>query len=202
MKDCPGCDGKVSPEAVWCPHCGHPVGVKWTLPEVEQVNPTLTGTMTRLVICFVLGLILFLGYQEWNRRQVETSPASVPVRPSPPPTVMLAPPAETQPSQPTQPTQPIIAISNPPDQQPPPLQTGQASVDDHKIDDQGETPKLSPYVIPFIAYEGTARRIIISVTFNDSVTAPMVLDTGATGMLISSKLAKNLGSSVRTKERY
>ena len=193
IKGCPGCGGKVAPEAVWCPHCGQPVRVKWTLPEVERVNPSPTGTMTRLITFLVLGLILFLGYQEWNRRQVETSPASVPVRPPPPPTVMPEPPAETQPSQPTQPTQPTIALSNPPDQQPLPLQTGSASVDDRKVDGQGEKQKLSRYEIPFEAYEGASKRIIISVKFNDSVTAPMLFDTGAPGMLISPKLAEKLG---------
>lgn len=152
--------------------------------------------MTRLVIGVVLGLILFMGYQEWNRRQAETSPASVPVRHSPSPPAIPAPPAETQPLQPTQPpqpTQPTIAFSNPPDQQPPPLQTGQASVSDRKLDGDGAKPKLSRYEIPFEAYEGGAKRIIISVTFNDSVTAPMLLDTGAPGMWLSLKLAEKLG---------
>ena len=183
---CPKCGGKVSPEAKWCPRCGYSLGVKWTSPEVEQVNPTPTRMKTRLIAFLALGLILFLGYQEWNRRQAETSPASASVSPSPPPpTAVPAPPAETQPSQPTQPTQPTIAISNPPHQQPPPLQTGQASVDDRKLDGQEKKQQRSRYEIPFEAYEGAAKRIIISVTFNDSVTAPMMLDTGAPGMLIS-----------------
>lgn len=49
---------------------------------------------------------------------------------------------------------------------------------------------LKRYVIP---YAGTARRIIIPVTFNRRVTAPMLLDTGAPGMHISVRLAKRLG---------
>jgi hypothetical protein len=53
--------------------------------------------------------------------------------------------------------------------------------------------KLRRYEVPYKAYEGTARRIIISVAFNDAVTAPMVLDTGATGMHISVNLAEKLG---------
>ena len=160
---------------------------------MERVNPIPTGTRTRLIAFLVLGLILFVGYQGWDRRQVETSPASVPAMPPPPPTVMPAPPAETQPSQPSQPTQPTVALSDPPDQQPSPLKTGQAPVEDRKLDGQGEKQKLNRYVIPFEAYEGASKRIIISVTFNDSVTAPMLIDTGAPGMLISPKLAEKLG---------
>ncbi len=50
--------------------------------------------------------------------------------------------------------------------------------------------KVKKYVIP---YGRTARRIIIPVTFNRSITVPMLLDTGAPGMLISTKLAEKLG---------
>ena len=57
----------------------------------------------------------------------------------------------------------------------------------------GEKPKLSSYEVPFEAYEGTAQRVIVSVTFNDSVTVPMVIDTGAPGLVISAPLAKKLG---------
>jgi hypothetical protein len=46
------------------------------------------------------------------------------------------------------------------------------------------------YVVP---YEGTARRIVVPVTFNHRVTAQMLLDTGATGMHISLDLANRLG---------
>jgi hypothetical protein len=47
--------------------------------------------------------------------------------------------------------------------------------------------------VPYRAFEGTSRRIIIPVTFNDSVTAPMLLDTGSPGLLISPSLAGRLG---------
>lgn len=47
--------------------------------------------------------------------------------------------------------------------------------------------------IKYKAYEGSARRIIIPVTFNGSVTVPMLLDTGAPGLVISPKLANKLG---------
>ncbi len=41
--------------------------------------------------------------------------------------------------------------------------------------------------------EGSTRRVIIPVKFNDRVTAPMALDTGAPGMVISVELAAKLG---------
>lgn len=55
------------------------------------------------------------------------------------------------------------------------------------------SPELKKYVIPYTAYEGTARRIIIPVTFNRRITVPMLLDTGAPGMHISPGLAEKLG---------
>ena len=61
------------------------------------------------------------------------------------------------------------------------------------LENWGEKPKLNSFEVPFEAYEGTAQRVIVSVTFNDSVTVPMIVDTGAPGLLISSKLAKKLG---------
>ncbi len=50
--------------------------------------------------------------------------------------------------------------------------------------------KLKRYIVP---YAGVARRIIIQVTFNNSITVPMLLDTGAPGMHISIRLAEKLG---------
>jgi hypothetical protein len=50
------------------------------------------------------------------------------------------------------------------------------------------------YEVPYIARDAVgALRIIIPVTFNDSVTAPMALDTGAPGMIISTGLAERIG---------
>lgn len=50
--------------------------------------------------------------------------------------------------------------------------------------------ELKHYAVP---YTGSSRRIIIPVTFNNRVTAPMLLDTGAPGMHISYELAEKLG---------
>ncbi len=58
--------------------------------------------------------------------------------------------------------------------------------------DKRAKQKLKRFVIPYKAYEGTARRIIIPVTFNNLITAPMLLDTGAPGMHISYRLAEKL----------
>ena len=60
-------------------------------------------------------------------------------------------------------------------------------------ENNGEEQKPKRYEIPYKAYEGTAKRVIISVTFNDSVTASMTLDTGAPGMVIFPQLAEKLG---------
>lgn len=53
--------------------------------------------------------------------------------------------------------------------------------------------KSQRYQVPYEPFEGTARRIIVPATLNGSVTAPMAVDTGAPGMLISYKLAEKLG---------
>lgn len=49
------------------------------------------------------------------------------------------------------------------------------------------------YKIPFTAYEGSARRIIVPVTINSTVTAQLAIDTGSPGMIISEGLAKKTG---------
>jgi hypothetical protein len=54
-------------------------------------------------------------------------------------------------------------------------------------------PTLRTFTVPYIAREGSANRVIIQVTFNDAVTVPMALDTGAPGTIISTGLAERLG---------
>jgi len=49
------------------------------------------------------------------------------------------------------------------------------------------------YEVSYTAHEGSAKRIIIPVKINGSVTARMALDTGAPGTLISFRLARRLG---------
>ncbi len=56
-----------------------------------------------------------------------------------------------------------------------------------------EPGKPARHEVKFEPYEGSAKRIIILVKFNDSVTARMIIDTGAPGMVISEKLAERLG---------
>lgn len=57
----------------------------------------------------------------------------------------------------------------------------------------GRVAKLNAYEVPFEAYEGDAQRVIVSVTFNGAVTVPMLIDTGAPGVMISPKVANRLG---------
>jgi hypothetical protein len=49
------------------------------------------------------------------------------------------------------------------------------------------------FEVPYTPYEGSSKRVIIAVVFNDSVTAPMAIDTGAPDTMISVKLAEKLG---------
>ena len=53
--------------------------------------------------------------------------------------------------------------------------------------------ELARYTVPYRAFEGTARRVIVTVRFNGSVTAPIALDTGAPGTIIFPELADRLG---------
>lgn len=61
--------------------------------------------------------------------------------------------------------------------------------------------KTKKYEVPYVAYEGLAGRVIVDVTFNDSVTAPMALDTGSPSMVISNVLAEQLGLLDEGSER-
>jgi hypothetical protein len=56
-----------------------------------------------------------------------------------------------------------------------------------------EQQTLGKIEVPYIAYEGGARRVIIPVRLNNSVTAKMALDTGSPGMIIFARLASRLG---------
>jgi len=49
------------------------------------------------------------------------------------------------------------------------------------------------YEVPYSPYEGSSKRIIISVVINGSVMVPMAIDTGAPGTIISVSLAQKLG---------
>lgn len=64
-----------------------------------------------------------------------------------------------------------------------------------KKSDPSVRADLSPrrHTVSYTASEGSARRVIIDVTFNDHVTVPVVFDTGAFETLIFPDLAKKLG---------
>ena len=57
-------------------------------------------------------------------------------------------------------------------------------------------PTLRRFEVPY-ENQGSTRRVIIPVTFNDTVTAPMALDTGSPGMVIWLGLAVKLGIFTR-----
>lgn len=59
-----------------------------------------------------------------------------------------------------------------------------------------DAPVLRRFEVPY-KNQGSTRRVIIPVTFNDSITAPMALDTGSPGMVISLGLAVKLGIFTR-----
>jgi hypothetical protein len=52
---------------------------------------------------------------------------------------------------------------------------------------------LKRFEVPYRPFEGTARRIIVPVTLNNSVPARLLLDTGSPGLVISPELADRLG---------
>ena len=52
---------------------------------------------------------------------------------------------------------------------------------------------LRKFEVPYTAFEGTSRRVIIPVRLNNAVTAKMALDTGSPGMVIFDSLAGRLG---------
>lgn len=47
--------------------------------------------------------------------------------------------------------------------------------------------------IPYRAKEGYANRVIVDITFNNSVTVPILVDTGSPGLVISAEVANRLG---------
>ena len=59
---------------------------------------------------------------------------------------------------------------------------------------QGSTGETETIEIPYVPNEGSARRVIVKVTFNGRVTVPMALDTGAPRTHISYAVAEKLGA--------
>jgi hypothetical protein len=62
-------------------------------------------------------------------------------------------------------------------------------------------PAERRHEIPYQAYEGSARRIIIQVTLNGRAEAPIAVDTGAPATVISMALAERLGLLGRDSAR-
>jgi hypothetical protein len=62
-----------------------------------------------------------------------------------------------------------------------------------KAPDAAEEGPLKKYEVPYIPSDGSSKRVIVTVKFNGRVTAPIAIDTGAPGTIISVSLAKKLG---------
>jgi hypothetical protein len=59
--------------------------------------------------------------------------------------------------------------------------------------EESKEKSLKRFEVSYTPYEGSAKRVIIWVIFNGSVTAPIAIDTGAPETMISVKLAEKLG---------
>lgn len=73
---------------------------------------------------------------------------------------------------------------------PQPTTTPSTDNNDELVDEGLARDSIS---IPYTAKEGAANRVIIDITFNDSVTAPILVDTGSPGLIITTELATQLG---------
>jgi len=79
---------------------------------------------------------------------------------------------------------------------PPPAERSSEGVPSSSVQhaaEKGEEKQPQRYEVPYVPNEKSARRVIIKVVFNGSVTAPMAIDTGAPGTVISVSLAEKLG---------
>ncbi len=59
-----------------------------------------------------------------------------------------------------------------------------------KIAEHGSEQEI---IIPYHHREGLADRVIVEITFNNRVTAPILVDTGSPGLILSASLARELG---------
>lgn len=64
---------------------------------------------------------------------------------------------------------------------------------DSQSDKTSDIKKKDGISIPYVSKEGSADRVIINVTFDGRVTAPIMVDTGAPGLVLSASLADQLG---------
>jgi predicted aspartyl protease len=155
-----------------------PASGRWSTPLVALIA----------VVCLGVGLAFGLRRVPAAVAAPVLAPPPVVVATLPVPAPAEAPPDPEAPSLAAEPVPagreqaPIPVRPEPPPPPPPALVATPAAPPKHKV-----------ISVPYQPFEGSARRIIISVTFNDKVTAPMALDTGAPGTLISSQLAERLG---------
>lgn len=83
------------------------------------------------------------------------------------------------------PSSPVVSPATPP--------TSQISPNASTSEPPAQEKKLKTYTVPYRPYGGSAKRVIVAAVLNGSVTAPLAIDTGAPGTLISASLAKKLG---------
>ena len=86
-------------------------------------------------------------------------------------------------------TQNLEEFDSEPPRNPPAKENAQESQSVHT----GKTQKTDEISIPYVSKEGTADRVIINVTFDGRVTAPIVVDTGSPGLVLHASLAYLLG---------
>ncbi len=67
----------------------------------------------------------------------------------------------------------------------PPPTVGQDKTGDSRSDEE--------IIIPYRNREGMADRVIVEITFNNRVTAPILVDTGSPGLILSASLAREIG---------
>jgi hypothetical protein len=64
---------------------------------------------------------------------------------------------------------------------------------DYRPDERRGERQPKRYEVPYVPYEGSAKRVIINAVFNGTVTGRLAIDTGAPGTVISSELAGKIG---------
>jgi len=85
-----------------------------------------------------------------------------------------------------------VTSTPPPDDSPSALPKPAARAPDPSPPKAAAPPSPRRFEVDYLSSEGNAQRVIVPVTFNRRVTAPMAIDTGATGLLISAALAEKL----------
>jgi hypothetical protein len=202
MKPCPSC-GQANPDgALVCEFC-KALFKKSPAPAPAPVAPVVAASAGPVIVIqgwstialIVTGLVG--GALGFGLRTM--LPRSEPPATPPPPAITVATP--TAPGKPA-----VVEAAAPP---PPPAKTPELALKAPPQPEAAPPPamtviavepvpgakpaELKRFKVPYTAFEGEAQRIIVPVTFNGRVTAPMAVDTGAPGTFISFRLAERIG---------